>query len=178
MNTFLPEGWDILKTSESCELQAYMDPGGVWTIGWGNTHYMDGSPVKPGDTLTQDQADKLLEQSVPGYEEPVRQLVTSNINNFQYSALVDFTYNEGPQRLLTSTLLKKVNANPEDPTIRDEFMKWVYDNGQKLSGLVLRREKEADLYFKKKLKSVGSSHLSQLPQSQRTCSSPVKNDLA
>jgi lysozyme len=50
--------------------------------------------------------------------------------------------------LRNSTLLKKVNANPSDETIRAEFMKWDKAGGKKLAGLTRRRKAEADLYFK------------------------------
>lgn len=65
----------------------------------------------------------------------------------QFDALVSFTYNIGTSAFSTSTLLKKVRVWPDDPTIRDEFMRWVYVNGQVNQGLVNRREKEADFYF-------------------------------
>jgi hypothetical protein len=48
-----------------------------------------------------------------------------DVNQVQFEALVSFTYNVGTSAFHTSTLLKKVKANPNDPTIRDEFMKWV-----------------------------------------------------
>ena len=62
-------------------------------------------------------------------------------------ALVSFAYNLGQNALKNSTLLKKVNANPNDPAIRAEFNKWVNAGGKKLAGLVARRKAEADLYF-------------------------------
>lgn len=46
-----------------------------------------------------------------------------------------------------STLLKKVRVNPDSPSIRDEFGRWIYGGGRVLPGLVARREAEADLYF-------------------------------
>ena len=48
-----------------------------------------------------------------------------DVNQVQFEALVSFTYNVGTAAFHSSTLLKKVQANPNDPTIRDEFMKWV-----------------------------------------------------
>ena len=66
----------------------------------------------------------------------------------QFDALTSFTYNEGSGAFGGSTLLKKLKVNPNDPTIRDEFMRWVYGGGEILPGLVTRREAEADLYFK------------------------------
>ena len=70
-----------------------------------------------------------------------------DISQSQFDALVSFAYNLGPNSLKSSTLLKKVNANPSDPTIKDEFLKWTKAGGKVLKGLVLRREAEAALYF-------------------------------
>lgn len=69
------------------------------------------------------------------------------IRQQQFDALVSFTYNVGVSAFSTSTLLRKVQAFPDDPTIRDEFMRWVYAGGQVVQGLVNRRKKEADYYF-------------------------------
>jgi lysozyme len=79
----------------------------------------------------------------------MRQLITKPLTVNQESALVSFVYNVGVNALRRSTLLRKVNANPNDPTIRAEFMKWVTANGVRLQGLVNRRTDEANLYFKK-----------------------------
>jgi len=58
----------------------------------------------------------------------VDSLVGSNvvITQENFDALVSFAYNLGSGALGGSTLLKKVKADPNDETIRDEFMKWVY----------------------------------------------------
>jgi lysozyme len=69
------------------------------------------------------------------------------INQNQFDALVSFCYNVGPGNLKSSTLLKKVNANPNDPTIRTEFLKWNKGGGKVLAGLTRRRTAEANLYF-------------------------------
>ncbi len=65
----------------------------------------------------------------------------------QFDALVSFCYNVGPANLKSSTLLKKVNINPNDPTIKNEFLKWTKAGGKVLKGLVTRRTAEAELYF-------------------------------
>ncbi len=75
-------------------------------------------------------------------------MVNKPLTTNQWSALVSFVYNIGVSAFQRSTLLKKVNANPSDPTIRDEFMKWNKANGAVLPGLTNRRRDEANLYFK------------------------------
>jgi lysozyme len=63
--------------------------------------------------------------------------------------LVSLVYNIGISAFRNSTLLRKVNANPNDSTIRAEFLKWVNSGGKELPGLVKRRKEEADYYFSK-----------------------------
>lgn len=141
----------IIKKFEGCRLKAYPDPGTggePWTIGWGTTYYDDGAKVRQGDVITQDRADALLHIHVADFQKRVVALVKSNINDNQLAALTSFAYNCGVPAFGKSTLLKKVNANPSDPTIRDEFMKWKKAGGKVLPGLVKRRSQEADLYFK------------------------------
>ena len=138
-------GGDVTKY-----LKPYKCPAGVPTIGYGNTFYENGSKVKLTDpTITKEKAQSILKSSMDYFEKQVDTLVVDSINQNQFDALVDFAYNVGIGNLKSSTLLKKVNKNPNDPTIREEFMKWVFAGGKKLNGLVKRRESEADLYFKK-----------------------------
>jgi len=53
----------------------------------------------------------------------------------------------GAGALKKSTLLKKVNANPNDSLIKLEFLKWNKSGGKILNGLTLRRQAESELYF-------------------------------
>ncbi len=52
---------------------------------------------------------------------------------------------------ISSTLLKRVKANPDDDKIRDAFMMWdkAYVDGELVvvQGLKNSRKEEADLYF-------------------------------
>jgi len=140
-------GADLIKQFEGLKLKAYQCSAKKWTIGFGNTFYEDGSPVKQGDTITRERADTLFNLIADDFSSKVRPLVKVNLNENQYSALVSFAYNAGIGNLQKSTLLRKVNANPNDPTIRAEFMRWNRAGGQVLNGLTRRREAEANLYF-------------------------------
>lgn len=139
---------NIIKESEGLYLHPYKCPAGVWTIGYGLTFYPDGKPVTRNDPpITKDQAEQFLLTAVGKFSSQVRKLVTSKININQLSALTSFAYNVGIGALKGSTLLRKVNANPNDPTITDEFRKWNKASGKVLPGLTKRREKEAEAYF-------------------------------
>ena len=142
-------GIDMMHHFEGCRLQAYQCSAKVWTIGWGNTYYQDKKPVKQGDKVTQDQADELFEMIMNEFAIEVRNALTKEVNENQFSALVCFAYNVGIGNLKKSTLLRKVNVNPNDETIALEFAKWNKAGGKVLNGLVRRRKAEADLYFTK-----------------------------
>ncbi|NOU20102.1 MAG: lysozyme [Bacteroidales bacterium] len=128
-------------------LKAYLCPAGVWTIGIGTTVYSNGQKVKQGDICTSAQAYDYLRHDLAFTERQVDSYTTDAINQNQFDALVSFAYNVGVNALKSSTLLKKVNADPSDLFIRNEFMRWVYGGGKKLPGLIRRREAEANLYF-------------------------------
>jgi lysozyme len=138
---------ELVKEFEGCKLNAYKCPAGIWTIGYGNTQYENGKAVKEGDIITLERAEQLLEIILIKFIQQVGEIVKSNINQNQKDALTDFAYNCGVGNLKNSTLLKKVNADPKDKTIRAEFEKWTRANGKVLNGLVKRRNAEANLYF-------------------------------
>jgi len=138
---------ELVKEFEGCKLKAYKCPAGIWTIGYGNTQYENGKAVKEGDVITLERAEQLLELILIKFIQQVGEIVKTNINQNQKDALTDFAYNCGVGNLKTSTLLKKVNVDPKDKTIRAEFEKWTRANGEVLNGLVKRRNAEANLYF-------------------------------
>ena len=70
-----------------------------------------------------------------------------NLRQCQFDALVSFVFNVGVGNFRKSTLLKKIKANPDDNSIMDEFLRWVYANGVVLPGLQKRRLAEMRLYF-------------------------------
>lgn len=136
------QGINLIKQHESFRAEAYRCPAGVWTIGYGHT-----GEVKPGDKITELEALQLLRQDVETAEKAVSALVKKPLNQNRFDALVSFVYNTGSGNFAGSTLLKKINHNPDDPAIATEFRKWVYGGGRQLPGLVTRRESESNLYF-------------------------------
>ncbi|SDK34919.1 lysozyme [Catalinimonas alkaloidigena] len=149
------QGIALIRSFEKFEPQAYLCPAGCWTLGWGNTRWENGRPVKPGETITRERAERLFHYWLDRFSDDVRSLLKVKVNENQFSALVSFAYNVGSdidaddiaEGLGDSTLLKRVNANPSDPAIAAEFAKWKRSNGHVLNGLVRRRAAEATLYF-------------------------------
>lgn len=140
-------GIELIKRFEGLRLLAYPDAGGIWTIGYGHT-----GGTKSGDVITETEADRLLSIDLEEAETEINRLNLPLTQN-QFDALVSFVFNVGIGNFRKSTLLKKVSANANDPSIRTEFGKWnkVRVNGilKPLRGLTERRAAEADLYFRK-----------------------------
>lgn len=142
-------GIELIKEFEGFRSKPYLDPIGIPTIGYGATYYLDGRRVKMTDPpITKEQGTELLKKMIVEYELSVNTLVKSSINQNQFDALVSFTYNLGAANLKKSTLLKKVNKNPNDLSIEAEFLKWNKAGGRVMAGLTRRRKAEAELYFK------------------------------
>lgn len=136
-------GLALIKEHEGYRDTAYRCPAGEWTIGFGHT-----SGVKEGQRCTPMDAGRWLKEDIAAAEREVSfQTQGVPLRQCQYDALVSFVFNLGSSNFRKSTLLKKVRANPDSPSIRDEFGKWIYGGGRVLPGLVARREAEADLYF-------------------------------
>ena len=136
-----PKGIALIKEFEGLRLKAYKCPSGVWTIGYGHT-----AGVKPGMVISEAQAEEYLKADLIAFERYLNGLGLA-LNQNQFDALVSFIYNVGTGNFSSSTLLRKVRANPQDNSIVDEFLRWVYSKGRVLPGLQRRRLAEMKLYF-------------------------------
>ena len=142
------KGLNFIKDFEGERLKSYRDTGNIWTIGFGSTYNHDAKrKVQEGDIIDKETALRWLRLDAGKFATGVKKLVKVPINQNQLDSLTSFAYNLGEGALRSSTLLKKVNANPLDAQIRNEFQKWIYADGKKLNGLLRRRNAEADLYF-------------------------------
>lgn len=144
------KGVDLIKQFEGFSSKPYLCPAKICTIGYGATFYQNGKKVTMADKpITEKEAIELLKFMLARFEQYVDSYCVDTLTQNQFDALVSFCYNVGPANLKASTLLKKVNANPNDETIREEFRKWNKGGGKVLKGLTRRREAEANLYFQK-----------------------------
>lgn len=145
-----PKCYALTREFEGCRLKAYQDTGGVWTIGYGSTLMPDGDKVQIGDTITQAEADAMLQRGVRRFSGYVDNLLNvSGLTQGQYDALTDFCYNRGPGNMQRSRLFRLVKADPNDPRIPVAFgdkENIVDRKGQVQPGLVRRRQAEAALY--------------------------------
>jgi len=139
-------GIALIKRFEGCELKAYQDSVGVWTIGYGWTQPVNGKKVAAGMVIDLSTAERLLKCGLVQYEQGVNQLLKVKITQGQFDALVSFAYNLGLRALSTSTLLRKLNSGNQHGAA-DEFGKWVNAGGKQLAGLVKRRAAERELFL-------------------------------
>lgn len=142
------KGYLLITKFEGLSLKPYLCSAKIPTIGYGNTYYPDGKRVTLLDKeITKQQAFDMFKELANRFAKRVDALVTSNLNQNQFNSLVSFAYNVGTGNFASSTLLKKVNKNPNDLTIKDEFLRWNKAGGKVINGLTNRRNEEAILYF-------------------------------
>lgn len=132
---------ELIKSFEGLELEAYLCPADVWTIGYGHT-----GNVHEGQTITKQEADELLDQDLEVFRRGVRKAVTVDLNENQFGALVSFAYNVGIGSLQSSTLLKLLNAG-DYAGAADQFLRWNKASGKVLTGLTRRREAERAVFL-------------------------------
>lgn len=133
-------GIEFIKRHEELRLKAYQCPAGVWTIGYGST-----GGVRPGDVITEAQAEKLLKQDLKTAEDEINKHLLP-LKQHQFDAVASFVFNVGVGSFRRSTLLKRLKIDVNHPDIVNQFNRWVYGGGKILPGLVRRRKEEANLY--------------------------------
>ena len=138
------EGISLIKKFEGCELEAYKCAAGVWTIGYGHI-----KTAVEGKVITQEEADNLLVEEIIEYEDYVRAAVKVPLKQYQFDALVSWTFNLGNGNLNASTMLKVLNRE-EYEGVPAQMARWNKAGGKVLEGLIRRREAEGLLFENKK----------------------------
>lgn len=136
-------GLNLIKASEGFRDHAYLDTGGVPTIGYGTTH-----GVHMGQVITESQAEEFLKRDVSGAEHTINTMVTVPLTQNQFDALVCFVYNIGDGQFKSSTLLRVLNQGHYDQ-VPTQLARWNKDNGRVLAGLTTRRANEGKLFESK-----------------------------
>lgn len=142
-------------------IDAYLCPAGVWTIGWGHAIVDGGAQLKgqankararalyPGG-ITRQQAENLLRGDLVPRAASVSSLLKAVVNDAQFGALLALVFNIGAANFGASTLLRKLNAGDAQGAA-DQFMAWdkARINGvlQALAGLTRRRRAERAMFL-------------------------------
>jgi lysozyme len=135
-----PEGIALIKKFEGCELNSYQCSANVWTIGYGHT-----KEVEENNSCSLEEAEEILVADLEEFEEWVEKLVTVEMAQNEFDALVAWTFNLGPTNLRTSTLLERLNDRKFED-VPFEMKRWNRAGGVVVDGLVRRREAEALLF--------------------------------
>lgn len=148
-------GKELLSQWEGIETKVYRDVAGLPTIGVGHLLTKDeltsgkivinGQQVKYEDGLTHAQIIALLGQDLATFEKAVNDSVQVTLQQHQYDALVSFAFNVGASAFRSSTLLKRLNEGKYDD-VPDQLKRWVFSGGQKVQGLINRRNHEIQLW--------------------------------
>jgi len=142
-------------------LDAYLDPVGIWTIGWGHAVRFRGQFLRGADNrgiaralypggITRAQAEALLRGDLVDYASNVQALVKVPLGDAAFGALVSFAFNVGVGALAQSTLLRKLNAR-DFAGAADQFLVW--NKGRRngvlveLPGLTRRRRAERAMFL-------------------------------
>ena len=141
------KGLSLIREAESLELKAYLDTGGVWTIGYGTIKYPNGVRVKKGDVCTRKQAEIRIKNDSLWVDACLDKHVKVNVSQNQFDVLASFIYNIGESAFIKSTMLTLIN-NSNFSSAASQFDRWIYDNGKEIKGLVNRRAKEKALFLK------------------------------
>jgi len=163
------EGIELIKSFEgipdgdpsTVNLDAYLDPVGIWTIGWGHAITYQGVFLRgpqnkgiaralyPGG-ITIEQAEMLLRGELVNFARDVLRLAKVPLDDGQFAALVSFAFNCGSGNLASSTLLRKLNQG-DYAGAADQFLVWnkARKNGVlvELPGLTRRRRAERALFL-------------------------------
>ena len=111
----------------------------VWTYGFGVTRSSFGGPVGPDtEPIGAADAEEMLKDGLEVTEGWVSRLIKMPLSEYQFSALVSFTFNVGCGALQRSTLRMKLNKG-EYQNAADEFLKWRRAGGRLLRGLIRSR---------------------------------------
>ena len=153
-------GIRLAKRSEGFVRKAYDDPAGFCTVGYGHLIHLspcDGSePLEFRVGITKATGAALLRRDMEMAERSVSSLARAPLTDGQYAALCDFVFNVGHGKFRASTLLRRLNAGDFHDAPRQP-RRWVFAGGKKLPGLVIRREREIELFLDGKAPSKGVS---------------------
>lgn len=134
-------GIDLIKSFEGLKLEAYRDPVGVVTIGWGHT-----KTARMGQRISRERAEELLRADVSEFEKCVSVALSVPVSQPQFDALVSWAYNVGCGAMRGSTLMRKLNAGDVQGAA-GQFLRWNKAGGRVLNGLTRRREAERKLFL-------------------------------
>jgi len=136
------QGLALIKQYEGFSAVPYICPAGKNTIGYGHVIHAGENFPNP---ISENDAKNLLGDDVKIPEQAVNRLVTAQLNQNQFDALISLIYNIGAGAFENSTLLRVLNLGEYDQAA-EQFDRWVYAGGKPADGLIARRGAEKALF--------------------------------
>lgn len=149
-------GINLAKKWEGFYPNAYLDPVGIPTIGYGTTR-INGQKVKLGTTITLAQAEYLLKKDMEEHASNTFKYIKIELNQNQFDALASFQYNLGKDILQGSNLTKLINTK-QWKAAAEKMKEYNKAGGRVLQGLVNRRNEEAALFLRGDVSLGGNSN--------------------
>lgn len=118
----------------------YADPVGILTACTGHT----GTEVEAGRTYSKEECDRFLREDLGEAFQAVDSCTHVPLSDKTRAALASFTFNVGGAAYCRSSIARNLNAG-QGAKACDGLLRWVYAGGQKLPGLVKRRQAEREL---------------------------------
>lgn len=141
------KGLTLIKSFEGFVPNAYLDPVGIPTIGYGATYYPGGRRVRMTDTpISEPFASDMLRHQVTTYGDGIDRYAQVPLAQHQFDALTSWAYNVGLESARTSTLMKLLNLHDYQGAA-DQLPRWNRAGGRVLPGLTRRREAERALFM-------------------------------
>ena len=141
-------GFNLIKAYEGLRLSAQADGAGgpdAFTVGYGHK-----TGARPGQSVTEAEASRLLQSDVAPIEEVIRKTVRAPLNQNEHDALVSLIFNIGEANFRRSTVRKKLNEG-DRLGAAEAFERWTraHVDGKlvRLDGLVRRRAAEKSLFL-------------------------------
>lgn len=143
---------EFIKKKEAFFDRAYLCPAGVWTIGFGTIRWDLKTPVKAGDTITPEEAERQLAIEVQRCADAVTESVHVELTQNQFDALVSWAYNVGTGWVTgrghtQATLIKLLNKGKYDAVPGQLLLFCRTTGGKRLHGLYIRRREEAQMWL-------------------------------
>lgn len=144
---FSDNGIALVVYFEGLRTRPYRDCVGKWTVGIG-TLIGDGRslPDSWNREFTVEECYALLREELENIERTIPKLITVELTQGQYDALVDFAYNLGLGALQSSTLRQKLNRKDYEGAAK-EILRFNKAGGIIRKGLVRRRMAEMSMFL-------------------------------
>ena len=138
-------GLNLIKHYEGFYSKPYKCPAGLFTVGYG---HLIGDGTRLPDNWNRhfsiEEINDLLKRDLVKFERGVLRYIAVSINQYQFDALVSFSFNLGLGTLQRSQVRQKINRH-DFKGATNTLLKYNKAGGIALKGLTLRRQDEAKL---------------------------------